>query len=472
MKKKIIIAGIILLGLYLGARGYIASKGEAYFREYVDAENRALQGKGSMELTRYEGDFSGATAQVKVKLNQGIAPALKDPLLLEFHIGNGPLFAESPVAGLIRWETRMKLADLLKPDEAKSLAEDLKEPVTLRYDGAMAWDHRVEEHYLLSKIESKEGKGSRFSLAPTTIQGSFDPKTLAGRWNFESAKMQASNPREGVDVRLEGIHGEAAVDAIEKEGPIFGSYAFGVDHARILDPRSGLKTPILFHGDLKLGLKKEGSDRASFSVGIDLSSEDAGTRKLWEGIRQASLDLKMQGLGIQGLRDLAQLQKKEQHLREQLAQAVGAKDDIAMQRTILALQALQGDWVKIYNDLLLPGVTTLHLDEQISTEKTSRLVLDLRYTGKALKGDSMSAMISLMAHLDRLAEGKVDLTLEKKLAQRLYPNAVFVLDSMVSKNMATLKGGVYRFHGELKDGKIIVNGTRYAPQEFVMMILM
>jgi len=142
-----------------------------------------------------------------------------------------------------------------------------------------------------------------------------------------------------------------------------------------------------------------------------------------------------------------------------------------MQKTILALQALDDEWVKIYNDLLIPGKTRLILDETLGSDKTSRLKLDLTFTGPKIQGNAMSAMIALMAHMDRLVEGSFELTLEKKLAQRLYPHAVFILDSMVSKNMATLKEGIYHLKGQIKGGKIIINGTKYAPQELVMLIL-
>jgi hypothetical protein len=196
------------------------------------------------------------------------------------------------------------------------------------------------------------------------------------------------------------------------------------------------------------------------------------TAKAWEGLEEAKLRLKVESLGIRGIEKLAAMERERQEVQSELARAVGVKDDIAMQKAILALQALDNGWIDAYNRLLIPGKTRLILDETLKGEKESRLHLDLTFTGQKLPDDPFSAMVALTTGMDRLAEGSFDLHIEAKLLARMAPQGKMILDSMVQKGLASLTEGVYRLKGALTGGKIVINGTRYAPQELIMMILM
>jgi len=81
-------------------------------------------------------------------------------------------------------------------------------------------------------------------------------------------------------------------------------------------------------------------------------------------------------------------------------------------------------------------------------------------------------MIYFVNNANRLIDGDFDVSVKKSLLSELYPNAVFIFDSMANKNLATFKDGVYHLKGAIKGGKIIINNTKYNPQELIMMILM
>jgi hypothetical protein len=221
-----------------------------------------------------------------------------------------------------------------------------------------------------------------------------------------------------------------------------------------------------------LELRRRGQELADLSLGVRGRGLNPGTWQTMEGIKALSLQLELRGLGIRGLEELAALRRERERLQCELSTASNGGDDLAMQKAILALQALDGRWIRVYNTLLIPGTTRLHLEERILGSRESRLRLDFTFTGEKLGGNPMSAFIALAAHVDRLAEGSFDLLLERDLARKFAPEAAMVLDAMVEKGLATLKEGSYRLKGEYRDGKVIINGTRYDPEELALMILL
>ena len=472
MKKTILWSIGAVVVIFLGWRAYISSHGEAYFREYLDGAKRVQQNVVRLELKKYLNGFSSAEALVEAHFTGGDVSPLRNPLPIESRIDYGPFFFSELRPGLLRITTHKRLAELLTKEGAEELRRSLERPVTIDYRGIMDWMHVVHEELSLSAVEVKEGNVSIATVAPIRIVGAYELSNLKGRWSLTTPRIDFRNPKTQERLQVKGLSAGAAIAEIGKEGPIFGRYNLNAQRVRTVFVNAGKREQLDFGGSMHIGLEKRTPDLATLTLGIALHSENNATRTLWKGIHSASLDLTLKNLGIEGLRRLSALEKERQAIQERLATAVGGNDDLAMQKAILALQALDKRWIDIYNALLIPGKTALHLDETIDASQRSRLVLDLRYTGQPLQGDPMTAMISLMAHADRLAEGRFDLTLEKSLAKRLYPNGIFVLDSMVSKNLATFKGGLYHLQGEIKAGKIIINGTKYAPQELMMLILM
>ena len=471
MKKSVVIGLLVVVAGFFGWRGYISSHGKEYFREYLDAAQRAQKEMARFELTEYKNGFSGAEATVKVHFLGGEVSPLRNPLKIRSRVEYGPMIFPDFSPAIMRISTEKKLEEMLTREGAKELGSSLKKPVTISYRGLMDWTHVVHERINVSAIESREGNRTLFEVTPIRIEGSYALSTLAGRWHFETDRVEYRNLKQGDRLLMTSPAIEAELQSIDPSGLIFGSYKMEAKELLFKAPENGLTRPVRFAGALEMGLKKKTEETAVLTLGLQLDSDDETTLKEWRGIRRVAVKLGMENLGVEGLNKLAQLQKERQAIQQKLTAAVGRKDDVAMQKAILALQALDNRWVELYNTLLIPGKTTLHLEEEIETTKLSRLRVDLRYTGQPLQGNAMSAMISLAANADRLAEGTFDLTLEKALAKKLYPNAVFVLDSMVSKNLATFNEGLYHLKGEIKEGKIIINGTKYAPQELVMMIL-
>jgi len=474
MKKKILGALVVVLLLFMGWRAYISSHGEAYLREVLAAYNKGQRGEAIAGIRKFAGGFSSARAELNVTFPgaaKGETFPLKDPLVIPALLRYGPLLGWRP--GLMEIEIDETLNGMLKPEVRRKFESRVAEKVQIRYRGVLDWSHDMHEETQISRILAKDPEeGSTLKIEPILIHSDYALKTLAGRAKLSSAAVMFRDDKQGEALTIDRPELTMVIQEFTDKGPIFGHFALQSPKVTLRSPSEGVKEPLQFASRLETALLHTGKEQAELNLGVSLKAGDETTRRYWRGIGRVEGTVKVQSLGLQGIRDLAAMQEEQLRIQKELARATAADDDIAMQKAILALEALNGRWIQVYNDLLIPGQTRFIIDERIDAAKTSRLKLDLTYTGKPLQGNAMSAMIQLMAHADRLAEGSFELTLEKDLAHRLYPNAVFVLDSMVSKNMATLKEGLYHLKGEIKEGKIIINGTKYAPQELIMMILM
>ncbi|HFC03418.1 MAG TPA: hypothetical protein ENJ74_00970 [Nitratifractor salsuginis] len=475
MKKKIL--GVLAVGalLFLGWRASISSHGETYLKEVIAAYNKGQRGEAVADIRHFANGFSSASAELNVTF-PGVVKRenfpLKDPLIVPARLRYGPLIG-GWTPGLMEIRIDETLNEMLKPEVRRKFESRVAEKVRIRYRGILDWSRDMHEEVRISRILAKDPKdGSTLKIEPILIRSDYALKSLAGRAKLSSAAVEFRDGKRGEELTIGRPELSMEIQEFTGKGPIFGRFVLQSPEIAVRSPREGLKEPLHFASRLEMALLHTGKEQVELDLGFSLKARDEVTRRYWKGVRSQEGTVKLQSLGLQGIRDLAAMQEEQLRIQKELAKATAADDDIAMQKAILALQALNGRWVQVYNDLLIPGKTRLLVDETLDAAKTSRLKLDLTYTGKPLQGNAMSAMIELMAHADRLAEGSFELTLEKELARKLYPNAVFVLDSMVSKNMATLKEGLYRLKGEIKEGKIIINGTRYAPQELIMMILM
>ncbi|ADV47300.1 DUF945 family protein [Nitratifractor salsuginis] len=474
MKKKLIAILIVLAAVFLGGRAWISSHGEQYLKEVLDAYNRGQRGEAVADLRHFENGFSSARAEINVSFPGAETEdfPLQNPLIIPARLRYGPV-VEGLSPALMELEFDDTINRWLKPEVRKHFEEEVEGNVTLRYRGFLDWSKKMHEKITIGQILSKDPHSEGFLLiAPIRIRSDYDLRTLAGKATLLSEKIHASDPNQHSELNITRPELAMEVTEFPETGPIFGRLMIRAKEISLT--RSDIRPPIemRFSGSIGGALLHSAPQEAGVAFGTDLHTEDPATIHAWQGLRRVKTDLKVSGLGLKGLEELSALQQRQLKLQQELGRASGAGDDVAMQKAILALQSLNDDWIKIYNDLLIPGKTHLTLNETLVSKKTSTLKLDLTFTGQKLRGNAMSAMIALMAHLDRLVEGSFELTLEKELAHKLYPNAVFILDSMVSKNMATLKEGLYHLKGRIKEGKIIINGTKYAPQELIMMILM
>jgi len=471
--RRWIIGGVLLaMALFVGSRNYIADHGQEYLQEVLDSYNRGQEDL-HLELSSYDGGWSGAEARIRVRLGAGTAQieGVRDPLILKFRVEYGPLVGGWH-PGLIRLRSAGSFSRWLEAKSSRSFLELVPKDIRYRYDGWVGWWHTMHERIRLSRIDAYDQESrERLILEPVEIRDDYALSSQRGRAEFVSKAAIFVNGKSAERVEISHPRLNAVVDEFNPKGFYFGSIGFSVREIRMRMTGAHPHT-LRFSGAVNAALRHQAPDLATFELKTEGKALNSGTSREWEGLEALQLRLRVESLGIGGIEKLLAMEKERQKIREELARAVGKKDDIAMQKAILALQALDNGWIDAYNALLLPGRTHLVFDETLKGEKRSHLHLELTFTGQKLPDDPFRAMVALTTGMDRLAEGRFDLAVEARLLARMAPQGKIILDSMVQKGLASLKEGVYRFTGELRKGKIIIHGTRYAPQELIMMILM
>jgi hypothetical protein len=460
------------LVLFLGARSYISKRGERYFREVLEAYNRAQQGASTLELASYEGGWSGAEATVRLRISGSAATLFENPVLLKFRIDYGPLFPAELETGLIRVESRGAISSWLKASRREGFLRTVPGDLRYRYLGVMDWWHVMHEKIDLPKIEvSEEKRKVRWNLEALRIRSDYRLETLQGRAAFTGKRLTVEDRERKDSLVLREPRLGMEIREFDPRGPVFGALSLSAGEIR-LHAAHPATSELRFSASAEGELRRRDAETADLRIGIALRTEEEKTREAWNGLKAVQATLRLESLGIEGIRKAMEMQRERRRLREEMALAVGRGDDVAMQKAILALQALDTDWIDAYNSLLIRGKSRVLFDAVLDGEKRSRIRLDLRFTGQKLPADDpFGAMVALTTGLDRIAEGSFDLTLERKQLRTLHPEAALVLDAMAEKGLAKLEGGIYRLKGELRDGKIVINGTRYAPQELIMMIL-
>ncbi|WP_456393560.1 DUF945 family protein [Nitratifractor sp.] len=468
MGKKILLGLVVAGALYLGIQGWISSRGERYVTEILDAYNRVVSPQEHWSLKEYKGGFRGGRALLVLEMNNSEPGPFLHRLELESRVDYGPFFWRQLRPGLVRLEVDTPLKPLLQPEAARRIVGS----ASVEYRGILDWGYTMHETLKLSPMKIREENATVESEA-VVYESDYRLSTLQGRGLLRSDRLiYRLDGRE--DLGLDRPRLAMRFEPWKREeGWIFGDWEFRADELRL---RSGAESsaPLLhFRPEVVLGLHRKGKEYANARLALEIQSRDEATRKYLGGISQLSLNLELRSLGRKGLEVLRRWKEEAQKTQRELSAASASGDDIALQKAILAFDALEGRWIEVYNTLLVPGRTRLLLKEHIGGDHRGDLRLDLTFTGKKIRSDNpISATVDLLGQLERIVEGSFALEIDKELAKRLYPHGVFVLDAMTDKGLASLdRQGVYHLKGEIRGGKIIINGTRYAPHELVMMIL-
>ena len=471
MKKRVI---AILLGigvLFFVSRSIISSNGKEYLNEIINGYNKIEDGNTVAKIVEFNNSYSLAKAKIAIKILGKDQKELlvKNPLKLPLTIKYGPLIGKR--AGLAEIDFDEPLDRFLKAKFNKEFKKIVPNGVMLHYWSLLDWSHNIFEKFIISKISIKE-PNNRWLLEvdPIVINSRSSLRSLVGKSNISSKIVSFKQLKDNYEVLFLNPKLSININEVPKDAPIFATSSISLPKI-ILNIQQISQDPLELSAWLKVALEHTSTNYTSFNINYNLKTLDETTSRFMNGFNSLSGSIKLQNLGLKGLREFIALQKKSYELQKELKLAIKANNDIKMQRLLLAIQALDSSWIRVYNNLLIPKKSRLIVNKQISMDKKSTIKLDLLYTGKPINStNAISAMISLMSQADHLVEGNFDLVLEKKLAKMIYPNAKFILDSMVLNGLATCKEGFYYLKGSIKDGKIIINNKAYTPQELMLMI--
>jgi hypothetical protein len=250
---------------------------------------------------------------------------------------------------------------------------------------------------------------------------------------------------------------------------LFAKTALKVDKVSFKDEERGKKINAKFSAQINGEVKKVDDKHLNIIYNMETKALDVDTIALAKGVKESKLDFELDNSEIDGVLELVKLSQKLQEAQDKMLEA---KTDIERQKAILEYTNLTTTKiVPIYNKIFIKDKTKLKLNLELNGDKTSFVKADLLYKAEPVQDNMQSAMITLMAQNLAVADGTIEIQVDKDMATTINPFALIGLDLLKAKGFATEKNGIYHLKAELKGGKVIINGKAYTLQELSQMSL-
>ncbi len=480
MKRNLLkIVGIVVI-LYISALLYISAYAEKEFDRYIESMNR-FNPYVESKVIGYNGKLTGAQAEVKTEikdalLKKRVEEYLKTPVDMNMTLKYGPLLFLSDGIGFgaVGVEKSMLISSIIKKGALREYKSVFPDDISVALTSAISFTDRAKESMkvdikrILDHTEELE-----FQLTPIEIVRDYDIYTLKGvnRLHTKSIQIHDLKSKKRL-IELDNINAKFKLDDISAEGLIYGDYNLNVDSVKLHTETAAGQQGVQFSSYGRISLKKAAKEYANLRIESRLKALNSSAKSMAMGIDSVKTVIELNSLGSKGLEELLTLQKKRVENRRVMERAAAKGDAEALGKALANVARLDNELVPVINRIFIKGKSKIDIKDEISSDKKSYIHLNATYMGEPLKGDIMNALVVLAARADRLFDAHLDIKMEKSLTKKLYPQAGWILDSMVKKGMAKLENGYYTLKADMKEGKIIINGTKYAPQEFIMMILM
>ncbi len=381
---------------------------------------------------------------IKIKVDEG--PIITTP---SFTFGS---------AGLVATGNAL---ELFNSELTKDIKNSLKVTPKYKYEAVVSFGDEYKSTFIIEPLII-EDNNTHIKSSKILLNSKYDLDTYTGSetLNIDKILLEPKNRNSLLKLNSITLHTDIPQEPVDNI-MLFGKSKLDIKEVYFKSKNIETKFTLSMLGS-SLRVDK---DLLDVKIGYDISALDEKTIALSKGVKESKLDLAFKNLGIKGFVELIKLNKKLEDINQKLVEASKKGDDIAMQKAILQSQELANKLVPIWNNTLKTNKSKISLDLELISTKKSYIKLDLTYKGKPLSGDLQSAMISVAAQQLNLFDGTFDIALDSQLATTINPFAIMGLDLLKNKNLAKFKDGIYYLKGQLKGGKIIINGKAYTISE-------
>lgn len=410
---------------------------------------------------------SGDGYDIKIVPNSySLEELFKKDAKIHISVDEGPLIT-SPSFGFGKagLESKGNILNLLKDDIAKEIKKDLKDGIKYKYEGKISFSNELKDSLVINPLVANL-EDAKFQTSPIVTKSEINLDDFTGKTQISVDKIELKPTKEKGIFKLDKL--KAIVEITQK--PIddiflFGKYKLNIDNiefkAKLPKGYQEFQAKI----DLNSEAKKVDEKLLDSKTEMSLETNNQNTIALLKGIKKIDLELEFKNLGIDGAILLQKISQKLQEAQENMIKATQKNDDVLLQKAILETTEYTNKLTEAINKLIIKDKSKIIVDLELQSLKKSYIKVDLLYKGEPISGDFNSAMISLAAQGLNLFNGDFDIALEGDLIISINPLAPLILDMLKQKGFVTFKDGIYRLKGQLKDGKIIINGKSYTLQE-------
>ena len=344
--------------------------------------------------------------------------------------------------------------------------KSLKKHPKYSYEGKVSFGGELSSKTIIDGITINNGE-TELKTSNFTINNSMDIDSCIGKMDISIPNVDIEDKKAKANFKAKGV--ELISEITDK--PVDGIALFGATNIKVKElsfkDRVGQKAvDAKFSLDIDTVSQKVNDKYMNVAFKLKSEALNTNTIALAQGIKKTELDIELKNSQIDGILDLVKLSKELEKVQDDLEQARIKNDDIALQKALLKMNELTSvNTVAIYNKVMIKDKTRLKLDFSLEGEKRNFAKVDLLYKASPISGNIQSAMIELAAQNIAVADGTFEVQLDSTMATAVNPFAMLALDMLKAKGFATVKNGVYHLKGELKGGKIVINGKAYTLQE-------
>ena len=475
--KKFSLSAIALISfLYLAALIYISQNGQRYLQRYIDAQNSVPFSPFGLSIDSFSGNIFGAEAKAKLSVRKEFQKTppldmLEQDSEVSLKILYGPVVpAAKPQPGIMGVYFEEKLSHFLEKSYREAFLSSVDHDPLLSFESISAFGTTVREKLRLEGFEMA-AKGSRFSLHGAEFSRTFDTLSGSGSGLLKSPRITLADESRGLRVDMKDISAAISLPKPQEGIVPFGDYELKIGEANITLPSDVGEVSGLFSWWSSLSSKATDKKYCSIRMRNSIHALDKAGAQMGAGLLKEESEVRIEKIGIAGLKRYILFLKSRTKLSQRIARAGRRGDLEAIRKALDEIAALEEELVEIFNDTIIKNRSRILFDTHLKASKESHIHIELLYKGEALKGNAVSAVISLLSRLDRLFDGNFDLRLEKEVARRLYPELSLILDSMVDKGLAKVREGLYILKGSIHDGRILIEGRSFTPQELIFFVL-
>ena len=479
MKKRVFQLSLALLIIYGISVAYISSDAKDTLSSYINSINR-FNPYIKSEVSSFKPQIVGAKATITTTitdslLKKQIKNILKLPIDTNIDITYGPIvYLPNRISfAKLGIENNILISSLIKKEALAEYKSVFPNDIEVKSSSIISFDKRADDKIDIDiKRVIDHQKSLEYRLTPIRVSRDYNINTLLGTNKLHIDRVSIKDLETNkVLLDANSIDAKFRLDTIAKSGLIYGAYTLKGDTTFYIDNLSSINS-IKVSSYSSVNLTKVDNNYSNLKIENSLKALDKITSHIAFDINSTKTVINIQNLGSRGLVELIELQKLKIQNQKAMLIASSSGDMEALAKALANISTIENRLIPTINHLLIKGKTKIALKEYITTNRSSYIDLNATYMGEPLRGDIMNALVMLAANADRLFNAHLNLKLEKSLTKRLYPQASWILDAMSKKSLAKIENGYYILKADLIDGKIIINNTKYAPQELIMLILM
>ncbi len=452
--KRVIVMLITLLSLLAASEGSLVDK-------IVNLYNIKTNGAFEFNATK-----SGDGYDITVSPTEPFYSKILNHKFMHIAVDEGPIVT-TPKFTLAKAGLRAKgsVFDFFKPEVVAEMKKNLKQDIAYNYSGIVSFGGEFSEEMTIDPVDAKDANLT-IESTKVLIKSQTDIETLKGSGEMSLEKLLIEDKSQKQMLLLHGVKFTNTITDEPVDGVVlFGKTGFHIDEIEI-NATTPKRVEAKLSLDIDSELKRVSNIFLDASSVISYKALDAQTIVLFEGIKSGKLEFALKNLGIQGVLEMIKLSKKMQKINNKMMQASKSGNDIEIQKAIIESNELMNQFIPVFNHTLVKDKSKLVLDWLMQSDKQNYIKADFLYKGEPLQGSNLQgAMISLMAQQLTLLDGSFDIALERDLIVKINPLSILFVDMLKQKGFITEKDSVYRLKGELKGGKVILNGKAYTIEE-------